>query len=240
MLLCELDILARNHELPRFMKMFTPYNKLIYYILFIISMFLSGVPSHSSTYNPTIFFPASWIFASQKLLHVDCQIARNLEETGVLTCFHRRVQSTAGNTRMAPPRLPNSPSNLGLQMVLPLLGRYLPRFLNPADRMAKSFLRIPLQSIPRPRLLRPIPMPRPHLVDPRRQTIRRNRLVQRNARNQHALPHQCFPVIKIRTAGVGTELFGSAYYSLAVYALDGGGCDEIGGWAGCEVFGVVV
>jgi peptidoglycan/LPS O-acetylase OafA/YrhL len=50
MLLCDLDLLARNEGLPKFLKRLQPFNKPIYYILFIIGLFLSGVPSHSSTY----------------------------------------------------------------------------------------------------------------------------------------------------------------------------------------------
>jgi len=57
MLLCELDILARNNELPRFIKMFEPYKTPIYYTLFVIGMFLSGVPSHGSKSFPRPKFP---------------------------------------------------------------------------------------------------------------------------------------------------------------------------------------
>jgi len=49
-LLCQLDLLARNDDLPRIFKVLERYKTPIYYTFFIVSMFLSGVPSHSSMY----------------------------------------------------------------------------------------------------------------------------------------------------------------------------------------------
>lgn len=46
MLLCELDILARNDNLPRFIKRLEKYKKSIYYSMFFVGLMLSGVPSH--------------------------------------------------------------------------------------------------------------------------------------------------------------------------------------------------
>lgn len=46
MLLCELDLRARNNDLPRFLSALEPYKKGIFYTLFVISIFLGGVPSH--------------------------------------------------------------------------------------------------------------------------------------------------------------------------------------------------
>ncbi|KAL9622671.1 MAG: hypothetical protein Q9160_002981 [Pyrenula sp. 1 TL-2023] len=47
MLLCELDLLAARDELPRFLKRLERFKKFIYYVLFISSIYLGGVPSHS-------------------------------------------------------------------------------------------------------------------------------------------------------------------------------------------------
>lgn len=46
MLLCELDILSRNNELPHFMTRLKPRKTPIFYGLFFVSFWLSGVPSH--------------------------------------------------------------------------------------------------------------------------------------------------------------------------------------------------
>ncbi len=48
MLLCDLDLLAANNDLPRFFSKLEPFKELIFYHLFIISIYLGGVPSHSS------------------------------------------------------------------------------------------------------------------------------------------------------------------------------------------------
>jgi hypothetical protein len=64
-------------------------------------------------------------------------------------------------------------------MVLPLLRRHLRRLLDTADPFPKTLLRVALQPIPRPDLLRALSHPRPHPLDPRRQTLRRYWLVQR-------------------------------------------------------------
>jgi peptidoglycan/LPS O-acetylase OafA/YrhL len=48
MLLCDLDLLAGNNDLPRFFSTLEPFKELIFYHLFIISIYLGGVPSHSS------------------------------------------------------------------------------------------------------------------------------------------------------------------------------------------------
>ena len=48
MLLCDLDLLAAKDELPRFFALFEPWKELIFFNLFIISLYLGGVPSNSS------------------------------------------------------------------------------------------------------------------------------------------------------------------------------------------------
>lgn len=48
MLLCDLDLLAKNGELPRFFYRLEPFKELIFYNLFVISLYLGGVPSHSA------------------------------------------------------------------------------------------------------------------------------------------------------------------------------------------------
>ncbi|PMD30296.1 hypothetical protein L207DRAFT_549508 [Hyaloscypha variabilis F] len=56
-LLCQLDLLARNDDLPRIFKIFERYKTPIYYTFFIVSMFLSGVPSHSRDYEVLLKSP---------------------------------------------------------------------------------------------------------------------------------------------------------------------------------------
>jgi hypothetical protein len=55
MLLCELDLLARSNELPRFLQRLDPYKKPIYYLLFAVSILLGGIPSHTCTYTPGVW-----------------------------------------------------------------------------------------------------------------------------------------------------------------------------------------
>lgn len=47
MLLCELDLLAISGNLPRFLTKMERFKTIIYYALFIISIYLGGTPSHS-------------------------------------------------------------------------------------------------------------------------------------------------------------------------------------------------
>lgn len=47
MVLCELDLLAASGNLPRFLTKLERFKTPIYYILFIISVYFGGVPSHS-------------------------------------------------------------------------------------------------------------------------------------------------------------------------------------------------
>jgi hypothetical protein len=51
MLLCDLDLLARNDDLPHFLKRLEPYKKPIYYTFFVVSILLGGIPSHTCTYT---------------------------------------------------------------------------------------------------------------------------------------------------------------------------------------------
>jgi len=46
MMLCELDILARNDDLPFFIARLSPYKTAIFYSLLVVAAFWSGVPSH--------------------------------------------------------------------------------------------------------------------------------------------------------------------------------------------------
>ncbi|KAH7131137.1 acyltransferase family-domain-containing protein [Dactylonectria macrodidyma] len=48
MLLCDLDLLAKKGELPRFLARLEPIKTFIYYHLFAVAMFLGGVPSQTS------------------------------------------------------------------------------------------------------------------------------------------------------------------------------------------------
>ncbi|KAL7787383.1 acyltransferase family domain-containing protein [Trichoderma ceciliae] len=48
MLLCDLDLLARKGELPRFLLLLEPFKDFIYHHLFVFSLFLGGVPSQNS------------------------------------------------------------------------------------------------------------------------------------------------------------------------------------------------
>lgn len=45
MILCDLDQLAAKGNLPSFFNIFTPYKKAIFYTLFVIGIYLGGVPS---------------------------------------------------------------------------------------------------------------------------------------------------------------------------------------------------
>lgn len=47
MLLCDLDLLAENHRLPRIFTIFEGFKELIYLNLFFLAMYLGGVPSNS-------------------------------------------------------------------------------------------------------------------------------------------------------------------------------------------------
>jgi peptidoglycan/LPS O-acetylase OafA/YrhL len=48
MLICDLDLLAESGDLPRWFYRLEPFKELIFYHLFIISVYLGGVPSHNS------------------------------------------------------------------------------------------------------------------------------------------------------------------------------------------------
>lgn len=45
MILCDLDLLASNDDLPAFLTRLEPYKKTAFYTLFVISIYLGGVPS---------------------------------------------------------------------------------------------------------------------------------------------------------------------------------------------------
>ena len=48
MLLSDLDLLSINNDLPRFFWRMEPFKELIFFNLFLISMFLGGIPSHTT------------------------------------------------------------------------------------------------------------------------------------------------------------------------------------------------
>jgi len=51
MTMCELDLLAKNNNLPRFISQFQPWKTPIFYALFFIGILLGGVPSHSPNFK---------------------------------------------------------------------------------------------------------------------------------------------------------------------------------------------
>ena len=51
MLLCDLDLLAENKNLPRFFSKLEPFKELIFFHLFVISMYLGGIPSQNIDLN---------------------------------------------------------------------------------------------------------------------------------------------------------------------------------------------
>ena len=64
LLLCDLDLLAKNNDLPRFIARLEPYKTPIYYALFIASIFLSGAPSHSMDVKALALSPG-WYWLSK-------------------------------------------------------------------------------------------------------------------------------------------------------------------------------
>ena len=64
LLLCELDLLARNNNLPRFIARLEPYKTPIFYGLFLASIFLSGAPSHSNDLQALALSPG-WYYLSK-------------------------------------------------------------------------------------------------------------------------------------------------------------------------------
>lgn len=62
-LLGELDLLARNNNLPRWISRFEPYKTPIFYSFFIASIYLSGVPSHDNDVKELALSPG-WYYLS--------------------------------------------------------------------------------------------------------------------------------------------------------------------------------
>lgn len=48
MLLCDLDLLAQDNQLPSFFALLSPFKELIFFHLFIIALYLGGVPSYDA------------------------------------------------------------------------------------------------------------------------------------------------------------------------------------------------
>ena len=63
MLLCELDLLARNNDLPTIISRFEPWKTPIFYTLFVFGILLGGVPSHVSDIEPLYTSPG-WVWLS--------------------------------------------------------------------------------------------------------------------------------------------------------------------------------
>lgn len=63
MILCDLDLLAANNDLPDFFSRFRPFKELIFYNLFFISLYLGGVPSMNSDVE-TFRGNPGWYFLS--------------------------------------------------------------------------------------------------------------------------------------------------------------------------------
>jgi peptidoglycan/LPS O-acetylase OafA/YrhL len=77
MLLSDLDLLATADNLPTFFSNLKPYKKIIFYTLFVVSLYLGGIPSHSfdvfvlrkspgwyylSFLKPQAFFDYKWFY----------------------------------------------------------------------------------------------------------------------------------------------------------------------------------
>lgn len=64
MLLCDLDMLAEKNELPCFISRLEPWKELIFYNLFIISIYLGGIPSHNLDVQVLRASPGGWYYLS--------------------------------------------------------------------------------------------------------------------------------------------------------------------------------
>lgn len=62
-LLCELDLLGRDGNLPRFLARWEPYKGVLFYMLLAISAYLSGVPSHTMDVK-TLELSPGWYYLS--------------------------------------------------------------------------------------------------------------------------------------------------------------------------------
>ncbi|CZT41776.1 related to hard surface induced protein 3 (sterol glycosyl transferase) [Rhynchosporium secalis] len=51
MFLCDLDLLAINNDLPRFIKRLEPYRTIVFYHLLVIGLYISGVPAKDMDMN---------------------------------------------------------------------------------------------------------------------------------------------------------------------------------------------
>jgi peptidoglycan/LPS O-acetylase OafA/YrhL len=63
MLLCDLDLLATENDLPGVFCVFRPYRKGCFYVLFAISMYLGGVPTHDENIE-TLRHAYGWAWLS--------------------------------------------------------------------------------------------------------------------------------------------------------------------------------
>jgi peptidoglycan/LPS O-acetylase OafA/YrhL len=63
MLLCDLDLLALNDQLPQALKMLAGFKEFIFFHLFIISLYLGGCPSYDADHN-TIRKSPGWVWLS--------------------------------------------------------------------------------------------------------------------------------------------------------------------------------
>jgi peptidoglycan/LPS O-acetylase OafA/YrhL len=63
MLLCDLELLAENNDLPRWFWFFESFKELIFFNLFIAALYLGGIPSHSDDLNELKQSPG-WYYLS--------------------------------------------------------------------------------------------------------------------------------------------------------------------------------
>jgi peptidoglycan/LPS O-acetylase OafA/YrhL len=64
--LCELDILSKKNDLPRWMTSLKPYQGLIFYAMFIIGILLGGIPSHTANVEKLKLSPGWYYLAFLK------------------------------------------------------------------------------------------------------------------------------------------------------------------------------
>ncbi|KAF2469832.1 acyltransferas-like protein [Lindgomyces ingoldianus] len=65
MLLCDLDMLALDDQLPRFFKMLEGFKELIFFHLFLVALYLGGVPSYDTPdYEHLLSKSPGWIWLS--------------------------------------------------------------------------------------------------------------------------------------------------------------------------------
>jgi peptidoglycan/LPS O-acetylase OafA/YrhL len=64
MLLCDLDLLANDDQLPRFLSMLEDFKELIYFHLFVLALYLGGVPSFDKKGDDLLSKSPGWRWLS--------------------------------------------------------------------------------------------------------------------------------------------------------------------------------